>query len=138
MLTFTTTYGKIEKSIFMSDSFSPAAALVTSLPLFKETMMEIDELMKAIEVAAIDYYDYVTTHDTVNKDDTRLKADALSLVAAKAREALRAEFARLQEAIQLALAVIGNSSVTHITGEHMENVRLLNELLKSIKLEVKK
>ena len=138
MLTFTTTYGKIEKSIFMSDSFSPAAALVTSLPLFKETMMEIDELMKAIEVAAIDYYDYVTTHDTVNKDDTRLKADALSLVAAKAREALRAEFARLQEAIQLALAVIGNSSVTHMTGEHFDNVDRLNELLKSIKLEVKK
>ena len=138
MLTFTTTYGKIEKSIFMSDSFSPAAALVTSLPLFKETMMEIDELMKAIEVAAIDYYDYVTTHDTVNKDDTRLKADALSLVAAKARAALRAEFARLQEAIQLALAVIGNSSVTHMTGEHFDNVDRLNELLKSIKLEVKK
>jgi len=100
--------------------------------------MEIDELMKAIEVAAIDYYDYVTTHDTVNKDDTRLKADALSLVAAKARAALRAEFARLQEAIQLALAVIGNSSVTHMTGEHFDNVDRLNELLKSIKLEVKK
>jgi len=97
MLTFTTTYGKIEKSIFMSDSFSPAAALVTSLPLFKETMMEIDELMKAIETAVIDFYDHLLDPATGTHEETKTRAEELALVAANARAALRAEFARLQQ-----------------------------------------
>jgi hypothetical protein len=89
--------GKLEKSIFMSDSFSPAAALVTSLPLFKETMMEIDELMKAIETAVIDFYDHLLDPATGTHEETKTRAEELALVAANARAALRAEFARLQQ-----------------------------------------
>jgi hypothetical protein len=51
------------------------------------------------------------------------------------QESDRREIIRLKKALDLALKIIGNSSVRHITGEHINNVNELNKLLADTFLE---